>query len=107
MALKKSTILIMAVCTGLIVANIYYSQPLLNLIQQDFHISESSAGQVTFFTQVGYALGLLFCVPLGDMLERKQQIIIMGGCSVLALAASAVAPNPGLLKAAGFFIGFT
>ncbi|PUZ27321.1 Predicted arabinose efflux permease, MFS family [Chitinophaga costaii] len=107
MALKKSTILIMAVCTGLIVANIYYSQPLLSLIQRDFHITESEAGQVTFFTQMGYAMGLLFCVPLGDMLERKKQIIIMGIFSTLALAASAVAPNPDLLKTAGFFIGFT
>lgn len=97
----------MAACTGLIVANIYYNQPLLKLIAEDFHITESEAGQVSFFTQIGYAMGLLFCVPLGDMLERKKQIIFMGIFSVVALVVSAIAQSPTLLKVAGFFIGFT
>lgn len=75
MALSRWNIMIMALCTGLIVANIYYSQPLLVLMSEEFKVTESNAGQVTFFTQVGYALGLLFCVPLGDKLERKRQIL--------------------------------
>lgn len=99
--------MIMALCTGLIVANIYYSQPLLVLIADEFGVSESNAGQVTFLTQVGYALGLLFCVPLGDKLERKKQILVMAGCSAAALVLAANAPTIFILKIAGLLIGFT
>ncbi|WP_325638202.1 MFS transporter [Chitinophaga sp.] len=97
----------MALCTGLIVANIYYSQPLLVLMSEEFKVSESNAGQVTFFTQVGYALGLLFCVPLGDKLERKRQIVIMTLAAVVALVAAAKSVNITMLKVTGLMIGFT
>ncbi|SHL70308.1 Predicted arabinose efflux permease, MFS family [Chitinophaga jiangningensis] len=107
MALSKWNIAIMALCTGLIVANIYYSQPLMVLMGEEFHVSESNAGQVTFFTQVGYALGLLFCVPLGDMLEKRKQIVIMTLASAGALVVSALSQSIGMLKAAGLLIGFT
>lgn len=107
MALSRWNILIMALCTGLIVANIYYSQPLLVLMSEEFGVSESNAGQVTFFTQVGYALGLLFCVPLGDKLERKGQIVVMTLTAVLALTAAGFSVNITMLKITGLLIGFT
>ncbi|WP_291913685.1 MFS transporter [Chitinophaga sp. CB10] len=107
MALSKWNIAIMALCTGLIVANIYYSQPLMVLMSEEFKVSESNAGQVTFFTQVGYALGLLFCVPLGDMLEKRKQIVIMTLASAGALIVSALSQSIDMLKAAGLLIGFT
>ncbi|MFB6454626.1 MFS transporter [Chitinophaga sp. Hz27] len=107
MALSKWTITVMALCTGLIVANIYYSQPLLVLMSDEFGVSETNAGQVTFFTQVGYALGLLFCVPLGDMLEKKRQIILMTSAATIALALSAMSQNITMLKITGLLIGFT
>ena len=107
MSLSKWNIAIMALCTGLIVANIYYSQPLLVLISKEFDVTESNAGQVTFFTQIGYALGLLFCVPLGDKLERKRQIVVMTGCAVAALIGAALAVNITMLKIMGLIIGFT
>ena len=107
MALSRWNIMIMALCTGLIVANIYYSQPLLVLMSNEFGVSESNAGQVTFFTQVGYALGLLFCVPLGDKLERKWQIVVMTLAAVVALVAAAESVNITMLKITGLLIGFT
>ncbi len=107
MVLSRWNILIMALCTGLIVANIYYSQPLLVLMSEEFKVSESNAGQVTFFTQVGYALGLLFCVPLGDKLERKRQIVVMTLAAVVALVAAAKSVNITMLKVTGLMIGFT
>ena len=106
-SLSKWNIAIMALCTGLIVANIYYCQPLVVLISREFDVSESNAGQVTFFTQIGYALGLLFCVPLGDKLERKKQILFMTGAAVAALCAAALSVNIGMLKIMGLIIGFT
>jgi len=107
MALSRWNIMIMALCTGLIVANIYYSQPLLVLMSEEFKVTESNAGQVTFFTQVGYALGLLFCVPLGDKLERKRQIVVMTLAAVVALGAAAMSVNITMLKVTGLMIGFT
>lgn len=107
MALSRWNIMIMALCTGLIVANIYYSQPLLVLMSEEFKVTESNAGQVTFFTQVGYALGLLFCVPLGDKLERKRQIVVMTLAAVVALVAAAMSVNITMLKITGLMIGFT
>jgi len=80
---------------------------LLVLISREFAVSESNAGQITFFTQLGYALGLLFCVPLGDKLERKRQIMGMTGLAVAALFATALSVNITMLKIMGFVIGFT
>jgi predicted MFS family arabinose efflux permease len=105
--LKREHILIMAICTGLIVANIYYCQPLIVLISKDFGVSASKAGSIAFFTQAGYALGLLFFVPLGDKLERKGQIVWMAACAVGALIFAALSPNLGCLKLASLLIGAT
>ncbi|HVU98754.1 MAG TPA: MFS transporter [Puia sp.] len=105
--LSKGLIALMAVCTGLIVANIYYCQPLIVLISKSFGVAESEAGRVAFFTQAGYALGLLFFVPLGDKLERKGQILWMTGCAVLSLSFAAVAPSLWSLEVACLLIGAT
>ncbi len=105
--LKRWHIMLMAACTGLIVANIYYCQPLVVLISQTFHVTSSEAGIITFLTQLGYALGLLFFVPLGDKVERKKQIMVTTGLAVLALLAAAKAPTLLALEIASLFIGFT
>ncbi|MBS1917076.1 MAG: MFS transporter [Bacteroidetes bacterium] len=97
----------MAFCTGLIVANIYYCQPLIILISKSFHVAESRAGVVTFLTQLGYALGLLFFVPLGDKLERKKHILFTTSLTVLSLIAAAIAPTLLTLEVASLLIGMT
>ena len=99
--------MVMAVCTGLIVANIYYCQPLIVLISKEFKVPESRAGFITFLTQLGYALGLLFLVPLGDKLERRIQIIFTTALSVIALLLATIAPSLLVLEIACFLIGFT
>jgi predicted MFS family arabinose efflux permease len=97
----------MSVATGLIVANIYYCQPLIILISKAFAVEESRAGVITFLTQAGYAAGLLFFVPLGDKFERRGQIMFMTSCAVVALVIAAVAPNLVTLEIASFLIGAT
>ena len=82
----------MAVCTGLIVANIYYIQPLIILVAKEFHIPENVAGSAAYLTQAGYAAGLLLLVPLGDMMEKRKQIMIVTSVAVLSLIGVAVAP---------------
>ena len=105
--LRPWQVMVMAICTGLIVANIYYCQPLIVLIGKEFHVEESRAGFITFLTQLGYALGLLFLVPLGDKLERRTQIIVTTAFAVGALLVATIAPSLLVLELACFFIGFT
>jgi len=63
-----------AVACGLSVANLYYAQPMLAHIAQSFGASPSTAGLVVTFAQVGYALGLGFLVPLGDLFSRRRLV---------------------------------
>ena len=103
--LKKTDILLMAFCTGLIVANIYYCQPLVVLIAKDFNLTETVAGRITYLTQIGYALGLFLLVPLGDMFERKKQILIITGLAIFALLLAALAHSFFVLQIASVLIG--
>jgi len=95
----------MAICTGLIVANIYYIQPLIVLIAHEFNIPQSVAGSATYLTQAGYATGLLVFVPLGDMVERKKQIIATLMLAIAALIGAALAKTFWLLQVACFMVG--
>src|SRR5258708_22908716 len=105
--LKRGHIILMAICAGLIVANIYYCQALIVMVSKDFRIPESKAGSIAFFTQAGYALGLLFFVPLGDKVERKSQIVWMSAFAVGALILAALSPNLLSLQIASLLIGAT
>ena len=75
--LSPALILLMSVATGLAVASNYYAQPLLETIARNFSLSASSAGFIVTAAQLGYAVGLLFLVPLGDMFERRAMIVSM------------------------------
>lgn len=107
MKLTKSKVLFMAVCTGLIVANLYYCQPLIVLIAKEFGIKEADAGSITYLTQAGYAIGLFFMVPLGDKIERKRQILFTTFASVIALIIAATAKSYVVLEIASLLIGIT
>lgn len=74
----------LAVISGISVANLYYNQPLLNRISSELHVSEFTANLIPMTTQIGYALGLLFIIPLGDLYKRRT--IIMA--NFLLLSAS-------------------
>ena len=105
--LRRGQVLFMALCTGLIVANIYYCQPLVVLISKEFGVSETEGGSITFCTQLGYALGLLFFVPLGDRFEKRKQILITTAMTVFFLILAAVSHSLNLLRAASLLIGAT
>jgi predicted MFS family arabinose efflux permease len=84
---------LLAVACGIAVADIYYAQPLLEEIGRDLGIGPAGLGFVTTVTQVGYFLGLLLIVPLGDLLNRR--ILIPAGSVIAAVALVAVAVSPG------------
>lgn len=107
MNLSKTSVMFMAVCTGLIVANLYYCQPLIVLIANEFKIPEADAGTITYLTQTGYAIGLFFMVPLGDKIERKKQILITTLATVVALVIAATAQSFLVLEIASLLIGIT
>ncbi|TDY98741.1 UNVERIFIED_ORG: putative MFS family arabinose efflux permease [Herbaspirillum seropedicae] len=71
-ALSRRLLLLFALASGLSVANVYYAQPLLDALSQDFRINQSAVGGVVTATQFGCALALLFLVPLGDKVARKK-----------------------------------
>ncbi|EIQ6795245.1 MFS transporter [Escherichia fergusonii] len=91
--LSPALIVLMSIATGLTVASNYYAQPLLDTIARNFSLSASSAGFIVTAAQLGYAAGLLFLVPLGDMFERRRLIVSMtllaaGGMLITASSQS-------------------
>ena len=95
----------LAFLAGATVANLYYSQPLLTEIAASFHLRPGAAGLVVVATQIGYALGLLLLVPLGDGHERRGLITRATAAIAVMLAAVALAPSFPLLLLASLLMG--
>jgi predicted MFS family arabinose efflux permease len=102
---SAGTILTLAAACGLLVANIYYGQPLIAEIAQSLGLATGAAGLVVTMSQVGYGLGLLFVVPLGDLVENRRLILISVGLSAVALACATFAPSAGIFLACAALIG--
>lgn len=103
--LPRTLVLLFSIACGLSVANIYAAQPLLDVIAADFKIPQASIGLVVTVTQIGYALGLLLIVPLGDLIDRRRLIVSQLLISVFALLAVALAPNFVIMLGAMFVVG--
>lgn len=87
--IPKGILLMMAVVGGLTVANLYYNQPLLEKMRMSLCISEVQANLITVMTQIGYALGLVFIVPMADIWSRRR--IIMTNMSIAVVMATVIA----------------
>ncbi|HDR4895258.1 TPA: MFS transporter [Bacillus cereus] len=103
--ISSGLIILLATACGIIVANLYYAQPLIGLISNVIGLSNSSAGLIVTLTQIGYVVGLLFLVPLGDIVENKKLIIILLLLSAVALTATVFVKSAIMLLVASFFIG--
>jgi predicted MFS family arabinose efflux permease len=95
----------MAATVGLVVANIYYVQPLLADIARSFGITATRAAVIAMLSQAGTATGMFLFVPLGDKFERRSLITILMLGGFVALVLFAVAPNVACLAAASFAVG--
>ncbi|MGV4241726.1 MFS transporter [Citrobacter freundii] len=95
--LSPSLILLMSIATGLAVASNYYAQPLLDTIARNFSLSASTAGFIVTAAQLGYAAGLLFLVPLGDMFERRMLIVSMTLLAAGSMLITASSQSLGML----------
>lgn len=98
---------LLAVACGLTVANLYYAQPLLDLIAHSFHVGQGTAAIVVTMTQVGYALGLLFLLPVGDLLENRKLVTRTLAATALSLVVAGAAPVFGVFLAVSVLVGLT
>jgi predicted MFS family arabinose efflux permease len=104
-SISRRMALLFAVACGLSVANIYYAQPLLDALANEFGLPHSSIGIVITVTQICYALGLFLLVPLGDLVNRRRLIPGMMLLSVLALIAVGTAVSSIVLFAGLAVVG--
>jgi predicted MFS family arabinose efflux permease len=95
----------MAAACGLIVANLYYAQPLAGPIAASIGLPEHLTGLIVTLTQIGYGLGLLFIVPLGDLVESRKLIVTMIGAVTVALVAAGLSTAALPFLAASLAIG--
>jgi predicted MFS family arabinose efflux permease len=100
--LKSSVVLLFAIACGLAVGNVYYAQPLLDAMAEAFAMSPATIGIVITLTQIGYGIGLVLLVPLGDLLNRRRLIVTQTLLSAAALLMIALAPS-----SAGLLLGMT
>lgn len=106
-ALTNLLILVMAITCGLTVANLYYIQPLLADMAKTFHMTQLSIGFAAMLTQIGYAIGMIFILPLGDIKERRNLIIIVLLCSIISLMSMFFSSNIYMLIISSLAVGFT
>ncbi|WP_211466951.1 MFS transporter [Collimonas silvisoli] len=97
--------ILLAFACGLIAANLYYAQPLAGPIGSALGLSPGATGLIVTLTQVGYGAGLLFIVPLGDLLETRRLVLTLIGLVTLALLAAALSTHPLPFFAATLCIG--
>ncbi len=98
---------LLAASCGIIVANIYYAQPLVGVIGPAVGLSAHAASLIVSLTQLGYAAGLLFLVPLGDLVENRKLMVLTVAASVPALLLTGLAANGAMLLVAAALTGLT
>ncbi|MFE0920475.1 MFS transporter [Streptomyces nigra] len=98
---------LLAVASGMTVANLYYAQPLLSTLSGVFHTSTATAGTLITLTQVGYVVGMLFLVPLGDRLEKRNLITVLLTVTTFSLLAAGLATSFPMLLIASLVSGAT
>ena len=103
--ISRALTFILALACGIIVANIYYVQPLVGLISRDFRMPVASAGLLVTLTQVGYAVGLVLVVPLADIVENRRLILTLLALLIVALVGAAFAPDASWFLGASLLIG--
>lgn len=106
-SLSRSMVLFLAMSCGVIVANLYYAQPLLGLIGPDLHMSPRAVSLIVSLTQVGYAVGLLFLVPLGDLVENRKLVVVTVLIAIPPLLLAGFAWNSQVMLCVAFLTGLT
>lgn len=104
-AMSSGMTFLLAAACGLIAANLYYAQPLVGPISTSLGLSPGAAGLIVTLTQIGYGIGLLLIVPLGDLFENRKLILSVMVLGTLAVVGAGIASTPLPFLASAFFIG--
>jgi len=102
-----SLLALMSVAVGLSVANNYLAQPLLDTMRAEFGVSTGVAGLIVTAAQCGYAVGLVFLIPLGDLLERRRLVTLLALLTAAFLVFAGSAPSIGVLLPAVALVALT
>ena len=105
--LSRALLALMAVTCGLLVAALYFSQPLTSLIGRDLGLAPQAIGFVVTLTQLGYCAGLIGLTPLGDIVENRRLVTTTMALAAVALLVAALAPTGSAFLAASFVVGLT
>jgi predicted MFS family arabinose efflux permease len=97
---------LLALSCGLVVANLYYAQPLVGPIAAELGLRPDQAGLLVTMAQLGYGAGLLLIVPLGDLIENRRLVTSVIAVAAVALAAAALSRHPLPFLAAALSVGF-
>ena len=103
--IPRHILLMMAVMAGFTVANLYYNQPLLDMICRETGITQVEANLITVITQIGYALGLLFVVPLADMVSVRRITVLAMSVAAISAVTIGFADSVWLLWGASLTLG--
>ncbi|MBE6510738.1 MAG: MFS transporter [Methanobrevibacter millerae] len=103
--MTKFLAILFAICSGLAIGNLYWSQPLLVQIMNGFGLPAANGGLLVTATQIGYAIGIFFIVPLGDFVQRKRLISLVMALSIIALISCALSPSFIILSLSLFSMG--
>jgi predicted MFS family arabinose efflux permease len=103
--LSRALVFLFALACGISVANLYYSQPVLGSIAKSFHASSATVGLIVTFGQIGFAIGLAFILPLGDILPRRWLVPSVLMITFVGLVISAFAPSVTVLVSITFIVG--
>jgi predicted MFS family arabinose efflux permease len=106
-AIGRATTLVMAVACGVAAAAMYCNQPMLGILEAAFPGRGSVAGLVPMATQLGFAVGLVLLVPLGDRIDRRRLIMLQMTALALSLVAAALAPDAWALVVISALVGIT
>ncbi|MGL5276016.1 MFS transporter [Myroides sp.] len=102
---EKYAIPVMAFTAGTIVANVYYSQPILKNIAETLNEPETVVGKVAMLAQIGYGVGMFFLLPLGDKVNRKNLIITIAFIQMIILLLMTNTEHLSSLLVLSFLVG--
>lgn len=105
--MSGALVALFSLCAGILVANLYYAQPIIELIAPAVGLSSQSASVIVSLTQIGYAVGLFFLVPLADLHENRRLLMISGAAAAISLVGAATSSQPGLFLLVSLLLGLS
>ncbi|WP_066742186.1 MFS transporter [Cupriavidus sp. D384] len=105
--MSGTLVALFSLCAGVLVANLYYAQPIIELIAPAVGLSAQSASVIVSLTQIGYAIGLFFLVPLADLLENRRLLMVSGVAAAASLVGAALSSQPGVFLLVSLLLGLS